>query len=93
MCIRDRYQDEEWVQLGAPNTNRAQPGINPAFPAYPSGHATFGTSALSVAKHVLNIPGPKVSLPVTVMQRICFNACLSSVFGRASSIFTKHTGK
>ena len=52
-------QDKEWVQLGAPNTNRNRPGINPNFPAYPSGHATFGTSAFMVTKQELNIPGTR----------------------------------
>lgn len=39
--------DTEWLPLGAPNTNN--PGTkntSPNFPAYPSGHATFGAAAL-----------------------------------------------
>lgn len=51
------FQDETWQQLGAPNTNRDRPGINPAFPAYPSGHATFGTAVLEVVKLALHQPG------------------------------------
>jgi hypothetical protein len=49
--------DPYWVPLGAPRTN--QPGVGgvtPNFPAYPSGHATFGTVALRVAEKLLNLP-------------------------------------
>lgn len=49
-------RDPTWTQLGAPRTNAFRPGINPAFPAYPSGHATVATSAFTVVKALLNIP-------------------------------------
>lgn len=50
------FEDPDWVQLGAPRTNSNKPGINPAFPAYPSGHATVATAAFSAAVEMLNIP-------------------------------------
>jgi hypothetical protein len=41
--------DPYWVPLGAPRTNSSgAPSFTPGFPAYPSGHATFGTAALQV---------------------------------------------
>jgi vanadium chloroperoxidase len=43
--------DPGWLPLGAPNTN--SPGMKnftPDFPAYPSGHATFGAAALHVTR-------------------------------------------
>jgi hypothetical protein len=46
--------DPYWLPLGAPRTN--QPGktsFTPPFPAYPSGHATFGAAALTVAAKFL----------------------------------------
>jgi hypothetical protein len=50
--------DPYWVPLGAPRTNSSGPvSFTPPFPAYPSGHATFGTAALRVAQKVLNLPG------------------------------------
>lgn len=49
-------KDATWTPLGAPRTNTFKPGINPAFPAYPSGHATVATSAFTVVKTLLNIP-------------------------------------
>jgi len=43
--------DPFWLPLGAPRTN--QPGANnftPNFPAYPSGHATFGAASLDIVR-------------------------------------------
>lgn len=49
--------DPYWTPLGAPRTNQpARPAFTPDFPAYPSGHATFGTAALRVAQAVLCLP-------------------------------------
>jgi hypothetical protein len=35
-------KDEFWTPLGAPASNNAGLNFTPPFPAYPSGHATFG---------------------------------------------------
>jgi hypothetical protein len=43
--------DPFWLPLGAPRTN--QPGaknFTPNFPAYPSGHATFGAASLDLVR-------------------------------------------
>jgi hypothetical protein len=43
--------DPGWLPLGAPSTN--SPGMKnftPNFPAYPSGHATFGAAALHITR-------------------------------------------
>jgi hypothetical protein len=42
--------DPLWLPLGAPNTNRVTKNFTPPFPAYPSGHATFGAAALHVTR-------------------------------------------
>jgi hypothetical protein len=47
--------DTAWLPLGAPRTNPAPPPANrknftPPFPAYPSGHATFGAAALHITR-------------------------------------------
>ena len=36
--------DPFWLTLGAPETNTNNIAIKPPFPAYPSGHATFGAA-------------------------------------------------
>lgn len=48
--------DPYWEPLGAPRTNQPQlSSVTPGFPAYPSGHATFGTAALRVAALALGL--------------------------------------
>ncbi len=43
--------DPFWLPLGAPNTNRTvSKNFTPNFPAYPSGHATFGAAAFHVTR-------------------------------------------
>ena len=38
------------MPLGAPNTNRIAKNVTPNFPAYPSGHATFGAAAFHITR-------------------------------------------
>lgn len=42
--------DPEWVPLGAPASNSPLSNFTPNFPAYPSGHATFGGAALHMVR-------------------------------------------
>ncbi len=42
--------DSSWLPLGAPNTNSMRKNFTPNFPAYPSGHATFGAAALHITR-------------------------------------------
>jgi vanadium chloroperoxidase len=45
-----------WLPLGAPNSNGTGPkNFTPPFPAYPSGHATFGAAAFHIARLFYNI--------------------------------------
>lgn len=51
--------DPSWLPLGAPKTNGFKPGeitknFTPPFPAYPSGHATFGAAALHMTRLFYN---------------------------------------
>jgi membrane-associated phospholipid phosphatase len=49
----DSKADPYWRPLGAPKTNDTQPGarsFTPPFPAYPSGHATFGAAAFEIVR-------------------------------------------
>jgi vanadium chloroperoxidase len=49
--------DPLWLPLGAPNTNRIAKNFTPPFPAYPSGHATFGAAALHITRLFYNQGG------------------------------------
>jgi hypothetical protein len=47
----DNDCDTGWLPLGAPNTNKTgSKNFTPPFPAYPSGHATFGAAALHMTR-------------------------------------------
>jgi hypothetical protein len=46
-----------WLPLGAPNTNNVgAKNFTPPFPAYPSGHATFGAAAFHITRLFYNVP-------------------------------------
>jgi vanadium chloroperoxidase len=54
--------DPGWLPLGGPNTN--SPGMKnftPDFPAYPSGHATFGAAALHITRMFYGRPANNTS--------------------------------
>jgi vanadium chloroperoxidase len=46
----DNDTDPQWLPLGAPNSNRIAKNFTPPFPAYPSGHATFGAAAFHITR-------------------------------------------
>ena len=48
----DTKGDPFWLPLGAPNTNsrHGEDNFTPGFPAYPSGHATFGSASLDMVR-------------------------------------------
>lgn len=42
--------DPFWKPLGAPRSNELKSGFTPPFPAYPSGHATFGAATFEMVR-------------------------------------------
>src|SRR5262249_30337767 len=42
--------DPYWLPLGAPKSNSIGKNFTPPFPAYPSGHATFGAAAFHITR-------------------------------------------
>lgn len=42
--------DPVWLPLGRPDTNGSGKWLTPDFPAYPSGHATFGAAAFQLLR-------------------------------------------
>jgi hypothetical protein len=63
--IRDgKLGDPSWLPLGAPQSNSYvdeaksgdREGSTPPFPAYPSGHATFGAAALHIVRLFYGVP-------------------------------------
>lgn len=57
----DAKPDPFWKPLGAPQTNRpGTPPRTPGFPAYPSGHATFGAALFQIL--AMHKGGPKIDV-------------------------------
>ena len=46
----DNDCDPLWLPLGAPASNSSDKNGTPSFPAYPSGHATFGAAAFHIVR-------------------------------------------
>ena len=46
----DNDCDTNWLPLGAPQSNSRDHNATPPFPAYPSGHATFGAAAFHTVR-------------------------------------------
>jgi Vanadium chloroperoxidase N-terminal domain/PAP2 superfamily len=46
----DNDCDPEWLPIGAPVSNSIGKNSTPPFPAYPSGHATFGAAAFQIVR-------------------------------------------
>lgn len=44
--------DVDWMPLGAPGSNQTGSNFTPPFPAYPSGHATFGAALCQTLRNV-----------------------------------------
>lgn len=57
----DLLCDPFWRPLGAPKTNDTAPGaraFTPPFPAYPSGHATFGAAVFEIVRLFYGVTDP-----------------------------------
>ena len=52
----DNDCDPSWLPLGAPASNSDDRNFTPPFPAYPSGHATFGGAALHMVRLFYGVP-------------------------------------
>jgi hypothetical protein len=61
----------DWLPLGAPATNSSAKNFTPPFPAYPSGHATFGAAAFHVTRLFYGVPTGDKS-PDTLFQGLTF---------------------
>lgn len=54
--------DPFWQPYGAPNSNRpGKKNFTPPFPAYPSGHATFGTTVFELVRRFYNMAPQNIS--------------------------------
>jgi vanadium chloroperoxidase len=88
------FSDPFWKPLGAPRTNeQGQIHFSPGFPAYPSGHATFGAAALHITRLYLKAIG-KAQISATGVDDVAFDLVSEELDGVArdvdGSIRTRH---
>lgn len=61
----DPLADPFWRTLGAPDTNSNNIAFKPPFPAYPSGHATFGAACFQMLRRYYANPTETSKAPAT----------------------------
>lgn len=64
--------DPYWRPLGAPRTNSAG-AFTPNFPAYPSGHATFGAAAFETLRRFVRDRDPGIDFDDGAVDPIAFD--------------------
>jgi len=74
--------DSLWEPLGRPDTNGTGVGLTPDFPAYPSGHATFGAAAFELLRLMMVQKGRATFDPGTGLDNIHFNVTSDEFDGR-----------
>jgi hypothetical protein len=67
----DNECQPDWLPLGAPSTNSTSKNFTPNFPAYPSGHATFGAAAFHMTRLFYGVPAGNRE-PDTLFQDLTF---------------------
>jgi hypothetical protein len=83
-------EDPFWLPLGAPNSNSMKPNGTPNFPAYPSGHATFGAACFKTAA-VLMMPTEAHSTAAE-MEALLKKIKVSFVSDEFNGVNTDNTG-
>jgi vanadium chloroperoxidase len=71
----------EWEPLGAPRTNRGS-RLTPPFPAYPSGHATFGSAAFHTIRYYMQQRGLATVSPDEQADTIAFDFVSDELNGK-----------
>jgi vanadium chloroperoxidase len=86
-----------WKVFGAPSTNSdsivtAPYGFKPPFPAYPSGHATFGAACFQIARRFFEKRDPDAPLNKDgVRDRIEFEFVSDELNGKSRDLYWDHT--
>ena len=57
-----------WTPLGAQATNTRSVNVTPTFPAYPSGHATFGGALFQVLRDYYHVTSTKDDISFTFVS-------------------------
>ncbi len=78
--------DPFWLELGAPSTNTDDIPFKPPFPAYPSGHATFGAAAFQIVRRHYKDGGIKFDEP----DKIAFDFVSEELDGVSRDLYQKY---
>lgn len=81
--------DPTWRPLGAPQTNQTDLGklaSTPNFPAYPSGHATFGASAFEILRRFIRHHDGAIAFADNAIDPIGFTFVSDEFDGRNTDL-------
>lgn len=81
--------DPFWLALGAPETNSDRLSFKPPFPAYPSGHATFGAACFQMARLYYASVGKAVVKP-NGTDDIAFTFVSEELNGISRDLYQRH---
>jgi hypothetical protein len=84
----DTIGDPNWTPLGAPNDNGGGTNFTPPFPAYTSGHATFGGAAFGAIREFYGTDDIAFTLPSDE-----FNGVTRDQNGQVRPVRTRHYDK
>lgn len=84
--------DPCWLPLGAPRTNEPKKSFTPPFPAYPSGHATFGAAAFQIVRRFYDasLQPPNTQVPDTIAFDFVSDELNGSSVDARGTVRTRH---
>jgi hypothetical protein len=82
--------DPDWLPLGAPATNSIDKNFTPNFPAYPSGHATFGAAALHMVRLFYGTPAGDRKPDAVFKGPIVSDECNGITTDNRGTVRTRH---
>lgn len=82
--------DPFWSALGAPDTNSNRVAFKPPFPAYPSGHATFGAACFQMARLFYRSKETTPSFNVLEPDTIAFTFVSEELDGVSRDLYEAH---
>lgn len=82
--------DPSWLPLGAPASNSSDRDFTPPFPAYPSGHATFGAAALHMVRLFYGVAPGDRSADTLFAGHFVSDECNGATRDRSGTVRPRH---
>ena len=86
----NKIADPFWVSYGAPDTNSNRVSFKPPFPAYPSGHATFGAACFQMARLFYRSKESTPSFDIRKPDAIAFDFVSDELNGVCRDLYETH---